>query len=245
MKGEASLIPAPSRKSIETSGCLPKVRSPESPRLRVNKGEIFGLLGPNGSGTNRRSSSSSGAVPRPRVDRPVVLSASQRRTSPRTSGIRLPPERVLPSTFLNAKKPALLRPSCSMSGAERKKRLSRLLVLMSASRGDEASPRFVGRGLSKEARAVRLDWFCPRPHHTIPNLILLYVTPLPGCVRALGTAISRILIRDHHPSSTTRQEIVLSDHPLADMQISATALDPSPRRAGRSSVKAPTYHVQT
>lgn len=184
----------------------PKVRALKALDLRVHKGEIFGLLGPNGSGKTTTIKLLLGLLFPTEGDALIFGEPTQNVAKNERIGY-LPEESYL-YKFLNAEETLHFYGRLfKMSGAERRKRVDRLIDMVGISGAKHRQLREYSKGMQRRiglAQALIND----------PELILLD-EPTSG-LDPLGTAQIKDLIRDLRDQQG--KTIVLSGHLLADMQ---------------------------
>ena len=184
----------------------PKVRALKALDLKVYKGEIFGLLGPNGSGKTTTIKLLLGLLFPSEGDAMIFGEPTQDVAKNERIGY-LPEESYL-YKFLNAEETLHFYGRLfKISGAERRKRVDRLIDLVGLSGAKHRQLREYSKGMQRRiglAQALIND----------PELILLD-EPTSG-LDPLGTAQIKELIRDLR--DTQGKTIVLSGHLLADMQ---------------------------
>ncbi len=184
----------------------PKVRALKALDLKVHKGEIFGLLGPNGSGKTTTMKLLLGLLFPSEGDALIFGEPTQNVAKNERIGY-LPEESYL-YKFLNAEETLHFYGRLfKMSRAERYKRVDRLIDLVGLSGAKHRQLREYSKGMQRRiglAQALIND----------PELILLD-EPTSG-LDPLGTAQIKDLIRDLR--DTQGKTIVLSGHLLADMQ---------------------------
>ena len=184
----------------------PKVRALKALDLKVHKGEIFGLLGPNGSGKTTTIKLLLGLLFPSEGDALIFGEPTQNVAKNERIGY-LPEESYL-YKFLNAEETLHFYGRLfKMSGAERRKRVDRLIDMVQLTGAKHRQLREYSKGMQRRiglAQALIND----------PELILLD-EPTSG-LDPLGTAQIKDLIRDLR--DTQGKTIVLSGHLLADMQ---------------------------
>jgi len=184
----------------------PKVMALKALDLKVYKGEIFGLLGPNGSGKTTTIKLLLGLLFPTEGDAMIFGEPTQNVAKNERIGY-LPEESYL-YKFLNAEETLHFYGRLfKMSTAERKKRVDRLIDLVGISGAKHRQLREYSKGMQRRiglAQALIND----------PELILLD-EPTSG-LDPLGTAQIKELIRDLRDQQG--KTIVLSGHLLADMQ---------------------------
>ena len=206
MKGEVVIETRNLSKVYRDFWGRPKVRALKALDLKVYKGEIFGLLGPNGSGKTTTIKLLLGLLFPTEGDALIFGEPTQNVAKNERIGY-LPEESYL-YKFLNAEETLHFYGRLfKMTSAERKKRVDRLIDLVGISGAKHRQLREYSKGMQRRiglAQALIND----------PELILLD-EPTSG-LDPLGTAQIKDLIRDlrDHQGKT----IVLSGHLLADMQ---------------------------
>ena len=206
MKGEVVIETRNLSKVYRDFWGRPKVRALKALDLKVYKGEIFGLLGPNGSGKTTTIKLLLGLLFPTEGDALIFGEPTQNVAKNERIGY-LPEESYL-YKFLNAEETLHFYGRLfKMTTAERKKRVDRLIDLVGISGAKHRQLREYSKGMQRRiglAQALIND----------PELILLD-EPTSG-LDPLGTAQIKDLIRDlrDHQGKT----IVLSGHLLADMQ---------------------------
>lgn len=184
----------------------PKVMALKALDLKVQKGEIFGLLGPNGSGKTTTIKLLLGLLFPTEGDALIFGEPTQNVAKNERIGY-LPEESYL-YKFLNAEETLHFYGRLfKISRAERKKRVDRLIDLVGISGAKHRQLREYSKGMQRRiglAQALIND----------PELILLD-EPTSG-LDPLGTAQIKELIRDLRDQQG--KTIVLSGHLLADMQ---------------------------
>ncbi len=184
----------------------PKVMALKALDLKVQKGEIFGLLGPNGSGKTTTIKLLLGLLFPTEGDAMIFGEPTQNVAKNERIGY-LPEESYL-YKFLNAEETLHFYGRLfKMSPSERKKRVDRLIDLVGISGAKHRQLREYSKGMQRRiglAQALIND----------PELILLD-EPTSG-LDPLGTAQIKELIRDLRDQQG--KTIVLSGHLLADMQ---------------------------
>lgn len=184
----------------------PKVMALKALDLQVRKGEIFGLLGPNGSGKTTTIKLLLGLLFPTEGDALIFGEPTQNVAKNERIGY-LPEESYL-YKFLNAEETLHFYGRLfKMSSSERKKRVDRLIDLVGISGAKHRQLREYSKGMQRRiglAQALIND----------PELILLD-EPTSG-LDPLGTAQIKELIRDLRDQQG--KTIVLSGHLLADMQ---------------------------
>lgn len=183
----------------------PKVLALKALDLRVNRGEIFGLLGPNGSGKTTTIKLLLGLLfP---TEGEAFLFGSPASDVSKNERIGYLPEESYLYKFLNAEETLQFYGRLfKMSPAVRKKRVDELIDLVGLSAAKHRQLREYSKGMQRRiglAQALIND----------PELILLD-EPTSG-LDPIGTAEIKELIRDLREQGKT---IVLSGHLLADMQ---------------------------
>ena len=206
MKGEVVIETRNLSKVYRDFWGRPKVRALKALDLKVHKGEIFGLLGPNGSGKTTTMKLLLGLLFPTEGDALIFGEPTQNVAKNERIGY-LPEESYL-YKFLNAEETLHFYGRLfKMSGAERKKRVDRLIDLVGLSGAKHRQLREYSKGMQRRiglAQALIND----------PELILLD-EPTSG-LDLLGTAQIKDLIRDLRDQQG--KTIVLSGHLLADMQ---------------------------
>ena len=184
----------------------PKVRALKALDLKVHKGEIFGLLGPNGSGKTTTIKLLLGLLFPTEGDALIFGEPTQNVAKNERIGY-LPEESYL-YKFLNAEETLHFYGRLfKMTTAERKKRVDQLIDMVGISGAKHRQLREYSKGMQRRiglAQALIND----------PELILLD-EPTSG-LDPLGTAQIKDLIRDLRDKKG--KTIVLSGHLLADMQ---------------------------
>jgi ABC-2 type transport system ATP-binding protein len=183
----------------------PKVEALRALDLKVNRGEIFGLLGPNGSGKTTTIKLLLGLLFPTRGD---ALIFNEPTTSVgKNERIGYLPEESYLYKFLNAEETLHFYGRLfKITPGERKKRVARLVDLVGLSHAKHRQLREYSKGMQRRiglAQALINE----------PELILLD-EPTSG-LDPIGTAEIKDLIRDLRTQGKT---IVLSGHLLADMQ---------------------------
>jgi ABC-2 type transport system ATP-binding protein len=183
----------------------PKVEALRALDLKVNRGEIFGLLGPNGSGKTTTIKLLLGLLFPTRGD---ALIFNEPTTSvAKNERIGYLPEESYLYKFLNAEETLHFYGRLfKITAGERKKRVARLIDLVGLSHAKHRQLREYSKGMQRRiglAQALINE----------PELILLD-EPTSG-LDPIGTAEIKDLIRDLRTQGKT---IVLSGHLLADMQ---------------------------
>lgn len=183
----------------------PKVLALKALDLQVYRGEIFGLLGPNGSGKTTTIKLLLGLLFPTEGDALIFNEPTTDVTKNERIGY-LPEESYL-YKFLNAEETLDFYGSLfKISGSERRKRITRLIDMVGLSHAKHRQLREYSKGMQRRiglAQALIND----------PELILLD-EPTSG-LDPLGTAEMKDLIRDLRSQGKT---VVLSGHLLADMQ---------------------------
>jgi ABC-2 type transport system ATP-binding protein len=184
----------------------PKVMALKALDLKVHKGEIFGLLGPNGSGKTTTIKLLLGLLFPTEGDALIFNEPTQNVAKNERIGY-LPEESYL-YKFLNAEETLHFYGRLfKISAKERKKRVDRLIDMVGISGAKHRQLREYSKGMQRRiglAQALIND----------PELILLD-EPTSG-LDPLGTAQIKDLIRDLRDQQG--KTIVLSGHLLADMQ---------------------------
>src|SRR3954451_9131605 len=184
----------------------PKVMALKALDLKVQKGEIFGLLGPNGSGKTTTIKLLLGLLFPSEGDALIFGEPTQNVAKNERIGY-LPEESYL-YKFLNAEETLHFYGRLfKMSRAERHKRVDRLIDLVGISGAKHRQLREYSKGMQRRiglAQALIND----------PELILLD-EPTSG-LDPIGTAQIKDLIRDLRDQQG--KTVVLSGHLLADMQ---------------------------
>ena len=184
----------------------PKVRALKALDLKVHKGEIFGLLGPNGSGKTTTIKLLLGLLFPTEGDALIFGEPTQNVAKNERIGY-LPEESYL-YKFLNAEETLHFYGRLfKMTKAERTKRVDQLIDMVGISGAKHRQLREYSKGMQRRiglAQALIND----------PELILLD-EPTSG-LDPLGTAQIKDLIRDLRDKKG--KTIVLSGHLLADMQ---------------------------
>ena len=184
----------------------PKVMALKALDLKVHKGEIFGLLGPNGSGKTTTIKLLLGLLFPTEGDALIFGEPTQNVAKNERIGY-LPEESYL-YKFLNAEETLHFYGRLfKISTAERKKRVARLIDLVELSGAKHRQLREYSKGMQRRiglAQALIND----------PELILLD-EPTSG-LDPIGTAKIKDLIRSLRDDQG--KTIVLSGHLLADMQ---------------------------
>jgi ABC-2 type transport system ATP-binding protein len=183
----------------------PKVLALKALDLQVHRGEIFGLLGPNGSGKTTTIKLLLGLLFPTEGDALVFNRAATDVAKNERIGY-LPEESYL-YKFLNAEETLHFYGRLfKISGAERRKRVDRLIDLVGLTAAKHRQLREYSKGMQRRiglAQALINE----------PELILLD-EPTSG-LDPIGTAEIKDLIRELRARGKT---IVLSGHLLADMQ---------------------------
>ena len=184
----------------------PKVMALKALDLQIHKGEIFGLLGPNGSGKTTTMKLLLGLLFPTEGDALIFGEPTQNVAKNERIGY-LPEESYL-YKFLTAEETLHFYGRLfKMSSAERKKRVDHLIDLVGISGAKHRQLREYSKGMQRRiglAQALIND----------PELILLD-EPTSG-LDPLGTAQIKELIREQRDKHG--KTIVLSGHLLADMQ---------------------------
>jgi ABC-2 type transport system ATP-binding protein len=184
----------------------PKVMALKALDLEVRKGEIFGLLGPNGSGKTTTIKLLLGLLFPTEGDALIFGESTQNVAKNERIGY-LPEESYL-YKFLNAEETLHFYGRLfKISRAERKKRVDRLIDLVGISGAKHRQLREYSKGMQRRiglAQALINE----------PELVLLD-EPTSG-LDPLGTAQIKELIRDLRDQQG--KTVVLSGHLLADMQ---------------------------
>ena len=184
----------------------PKVMALKALDLKVHKGEIFGLLGPNGSGKTTTIKLLLGLLFPTEGDSLIFGEPAQNVAKNERIGY-LPEESYL-YKFLNAEETLHFYGRLfKMSSSERKKRVNRLIDLVELTGAKHRQLREYSKGMQRRiglAQALIND----------PELILLD-EPTSG-LDPIGTAKIKDLIRSLRDDQG--KTIVLSGHLLADMQ---------------------------
>ena len=206
MKGEVVIETRNLSKVYRDFWGRPKVRALKALDLKVHKGEIFGLLGPNGSGKTTTIKLLLGLLFPTEGD--AMIFGEPTSNVAKNERIGYLPEESYLYKFLNAEETLHFYGRLfKMSGAERKKRVDRLIDLVGISGAKHRQLREYSKGMQRRiglAQALIND----------PELILLD-EPTSG-LDPLGTAQIKELIRDLRDQQG--KTIVLSGHLLADMQ---------------------------
>jgi ABC-2 type transport system ATP-binding protein len=183
----------------------PKVLALKALDLKVFQGEIFGLLGPNGSGKTTTIKLLLGLLFPTEGDAMIFNEPTTNVAKNERIGY-LPEESYL-YKFLNAEETLHFYGRLfKLSGAERKKRVGQLIDMVGLSAAKHRQLREYSKGMQRRiglAQALIND----------PELILLD-EPTSG-LDPIGTAEIKELIRELREKGKT---IVLSGHLLADMQ---------------------------
>ena len=183
----------------------PKVMALKALDLQVHRGEIFGLLGPNGSGKTTTIKLLLGLL-FPTEGDSLIFGKPASDVSKNERIGYLPEESYL-YKFLNAEETLHFYGRLfKMSAAERRKRVNRLIDMVGLSGAKHRQLREYSKGMQRRiglAQSLIND----------PELILLD-EPTSG-LDPIGTAEIKELIRDLREQGKT---IVLSGHLLADMQ---------------------------
>ncbi len=183
----------------------PKVLALKALDLKVHRGEIFGLLGPNGSGKTTTIKLLLGLLfP---TEGEAFLFGSPASDVSKNERLGYLPEESYLYKFLNAEETLHFYGRLfKISPAERKKRVDRLIDLVGLTAAKHRQLREYSKGMQRRiglAQALIND----------PELILLD-EPTSG-LDPIGTAEIKELIRELREQGKT---IVLSGHLLADMQ---------------------------
>ena len=182
-----------------------KVQALKALDLQVHKGEIFGILGPNGSGKTTTIKLLLGLLFPTEGD--AFIFGEPTTNVAKNERIGYLPEESYLYKFLNAEETLHFYGRLfKMSGAERTKRVVRLIDLVGLNAAKHRQLREYSKGMQRRiglAQALIND----------PELILLD-EPTSG-LDPIGTAEIKELIRDLKSQGKT---IVLSGHLLADMQ---------------------------
>lgn len=206
MKGEVVIETRNLSKVYRDFWGRPKVRALKALDLKVHKGEIFGLLGPNGSGKTTTIKLLLGLLFPTEGDALIFGEPTQNVAKNERIGY-LPEESYL-YKFLNAEETLHFYGRLfKMSAGERKKRVDQLIDMVGISGAKHRQLREYSKGMQRRiglAQALIND----------PELILLD-EPTSG-LDPLGTAQIKDLIRDLRDKKG--KTIVLSGHLLADMQ---------------------------
>ena len=197
--------PGTSPRFIATSGADPRFQALKALDLQVYKGEIFGLLGPNGSGKTTTMKLLLGLLFPSEGD---ALIFNEPTTSvAKNERIGYLPEESYLYKFLNAEETLHFYGRLfKMSSAERTKRVDRLIDMVGLSSAKHRQLREYSKGMQRRiglAQALINN----------PELILLD-EPTSG-LDPIGTAEMKDLIRNLREQGKT---ILLSGHLLADMQ---------------------------
>jgi ABC-2 type transport system ATP-binding protein len=183
----------------------PKVQALKALDLQVHRGEIFGLLGPNGSGKTTSIKLLLGLLFPTEGD--AFIFGQPTTNVAKNERIGYLPEESYLYKFLNAEETLHFYGRLfKISGAERKKRVNRLIDMVGLSAAKHRQLREYSKGMQRRiglAQALINE----------PELILLD-EPTSG-LDPIGTAEMKELIRDLRTQGKT---IVLSGHLLADMQ---------------------------
>jgi ABC-2 type transport system ATP-binding protein len=183
----------------------PKVLALKALDLKVLRGEIFGLLGPNGSGKTTTIKLLLGLLFPTEGD--ALIFGEPTSNVSKNERIGYLPEESYLYKFLNAEETLEFYGSLfKISGEERRKRIARLIDMVGLSHAKHRQLREYSKGMQRRigfAQALIND----------PELILLD-EPTSG-LDPIGTAEMKELIRDLRKQGKT---IVLSGHLLADMQ---------------------------
>src|SRR5436190_973521 len=183
----------------------PKVQALKALDLQVHQGEIFGLLGPNGSGKTTTIKLLLGLL-FPTEGEALIFNEPTTNVSKNERIGYLPEESYL-YKFLNAEETLQFYGRLfKMSASERSKRVSRLIDMVGLTGAKHRQLREYSKGMQRRiglAQALINN----------PELILLD-EPTSG-LDPIGTAEIKQLIRDLREQGKT---IVLSGHLLADMQ---------------------------
>jgi ABC-2 type transport system ATP-binding protein len=183
----------------------PKVLALKALDLQVHKGEIFGLLGPNGSGKTTTMKLLLGLLFPTEGD--AFIFGEPTSNVSKNERIGYLPEESYLYKFLNAEETLHFYGRLfKLSDAERKKRVGRLIDMVGLTGAKHRQLREYSKGMQRRigfAQALIND----------PELILLD-EPTSG-LDPIGTAEMKQLIRDLKDQGKT---IVLSGHLLADMQ---------------------------
>ncbi|APW63434.1 ABC transporter ATP-binding protein [Paludisphaera borealis] len=183
----------------------PKVQALKALDLQVHRGEIFGLLGPNGSGKTTTIKLLLGLVFPTQGDALIFNEPTSNVAKNERIGY-LPEESYL-YKFLNAEETLHFYGRLfKMSSAERRKRVDHLIDMVGLTSAKHRQLREYSKGMQRRiglAQALINN----------PELILLD-EPTSG-LDPIGTAEIKELIRDLREQGKT---IVLSGHLLADMQ---------------------------
>src|SRR3954471_22123155 len=183
----------------------PKVQALKALDLQVERGEIFGLLGPNGSGKTTTIKLLLGLLFPTEGD--ALIFNEPTTNVAKNERIGYLPEESYLYKFLNAEETLHFYGRLfKLSKAERKKRVGQLIDMVGLSAAKHRQLREYSKGMQRRiglAQALIND----------PELILLD-EPTSG-LDPLGTAEIKELIRDLRSQGKT---VVLSGHLLADMQ---------------------------
>jgi ABC-2 type transport system ATP-binding protein len=183
----------------------PKVKALNALDLKVERGEIFGLLGPNGSGKTTTIKLLLGLL-FPTEGDAMIFGESTTNVAKNERIGYLPEESYL-YKFLNAEETLHFYGRLfKISGKERRKRVDRLIEQVGLSRAKHRQLREYSKGMQRRiglAQALINE----------PELILLD-EPTSG-LDPIGTSQIKSLIRELREQGKT---IVLSGHLLADMQ---------------------------
>jgi len=183
----------------------PKVQALKALDLQVNRGEIFGVLGPNGSGKTTTIKLLLGLL-FPTEGEARIFNEPTSNVS-KNERIGYLPEETYLYKFLNAEETLHFYGRLfKMSGAERKKRVGQLIDLVGLTSAKHRQLREYSKGMQRRiglAQALINN----------PELILLD-EPTSG-LDPIGTAEIKELIRELKDQGKT---VVLSGHLLADMQ---------------------------
>ncbi len=183
----------------------PKVQALKALDLQVHKGEIFGLLGPNGSGKTTTIKLLLGLLFPTEGD--ALIFNEPTTNVAKNERIGYLPEESYLYKFLNAEETLHFYGRLfKISKAERTKRVGRLIDLVGLNAAKHRQLREYSKGMQRRiglAQALIND----------PELILLD-EPTSG-LDPIGTAEIKELIRD---LKTQGKTVVLSGHLLADMQ---------------------------
>jgi ABC-2 type transport system ATP-binding protein len=183
----------------------PKVQALKALDLQVYRGEIFGLLGPNGSGKTTTIKLLLGLVFA--TDGEALIFNEPTTNVAKNERIGYLPEESYLYKFLNAEETLHFYGRLfKISGAERKKRVGRLIDMVGLTGAKHRQLREYSKGMQRRiglAQALINN----------PELILLD-EPTSG-LDPIGTSEIKELIRELRQQGKT---IVLSGHLLADMQ---------------------------
>ncbi|MEO6808251.1 MAG: ABC transporter ATP-binding protein [Isosphaeraceae bacterium] len=183
----------------------PKVQALKALDLQVHRGEIFGLLGPNGSGKTTTIKLLLGLLFPTEGD--ALIFGEPTTNVAKNERIGYLPEESYLYKFLNAEETLHFYGRLfKISAAERRKRVGRLIDLVGLSAAKHRQLREYSKGMQRRiglAQALINE----------PELILLD-EPTSG-LDPIGTSEIKELIRDLREQGKT---IVLSGHLLADMQ---------------------------